>query len=62
MEGMKPLGLHSRFKSTYLPFPLARRLMRGLHAIIGVALGRERHVPCRSNAIGGREITHIWSQ
>jgi hypothetical protein len=28
IEGKKPLGLHSRFESTHLPFPLARRLMR----------------------------------
>ena len=35
MEGEKPLGLKSRFESTHLPFPLACRLMRSLHAIVG---------------------------
>ena len=44
MEGKKPLGLNSRFESTHLPFPLARRLMRRLHSIIGVTLGRVSHV------------------
>jgi hypothetical protein len=40
MEGKKPLGLNSRLESTHLPFPLARRLMRSLHSIVGVTLGR----------------------
>jgi hypothetical protein len=44
MEGKKPLGLNSRFESTHLPFPLARRLMRSLHSIVGVTLGRVSHV------------------
>ena len=44
MEGKKPLGLLSRFESTHLPFPLARRLMRRLHSIVGVTLGRVSHI------------------
>src|SRR5215475_7611102 len=44
MEGKKPLCLTDGFESTYLPFLLARRLMRSLHAIIGVTLGRVSHV------------------
>jgi hypothetical protein len=44
MEGKKPLGLNSRFESTHLPFPLARRLMRRLHSIVGVTLGRVIHI------------------
>ena len=44
MEGEKPLGLMGRLESTHLSFPLARRLMRSLHSIVGVALGRVSHV------------------
>ena len=44
MEGKKPLGLIDRLESTHLPFPLARRLMRSLHSMVGVALGRVSHV------------------
>jgi len=44
MEGKKPLGLNSRFESTHLPFPLARRLMRRLPSIVEVTLGRVIHV------------------
>ena len=44
MEGEKPLCLTGRFESTHLPFPLARRLMRSLRAIIRVTLGRVSHV------------------
>ena len=44
MEGKKPLGLNSRLESTHLPFPLARRLMRRLHSIVGVTLGRVIHI------------------
>jgi hypothetical protein len=36
VEGEKPLGLASRFEAAHLPFPLARRLLRGFGAIIGV--------------------------
>jgi hypothetical protein len=44
MEGKKPLGLMGRLESTHLSFPLARPLMRSLHSIIGVTLGRVSHV------------------
>jgi len=44
MEGKKPLGLMGRLESTHLPFPLARRLMRRLHAIVGVTLGCVSHI------------------
>ena len=44
MEGKKPLGLIGRLESTHLSFPLARPLMRSLHSIIGVTLGRVSHV------------------
>ena len=40
MEGEKPLCLTGGFESTHLPFPLARRRMRSLHAIVSVSLGR----------------------
>jgi hypothetical protein len=39
MEGKKPLCLTDGFESTHLSFPLTRRLMRSLHAIVGVTLG-----------------------
>ena len=44
MEGKKPLGLMGGFESTHLSFPLARCLMRRLHAIVGVTLGRVSHI------------------
>ena len=44
MEGKKSLGLIGRLESTHLAFPLARRLMRRLHSIIGGMLGRVSHV------------------
>jgi hypothetical protein len=44
MEGKKPLGLMGKLESTHLPFSLARRLMRRLHSIVGVALGRVSHI------------------
>ena len=31
LEGEEPLGLTSRFESAHMPFPLAGRLMRGVH-------------------------------
>jgi len=44
MKGKKPLCLTGGFESTHLPFPLARRLMRSLHSIVSVTLGRVSHV------------------
>ena len=44
MEGKKPLGLMGRLESTHVSFPLARGLMRSLHSIIGVTLGRVGHI------------------
>jgi hypothetical protein len=44
MEGKKPLCLHRGFESAHLPFALARRLMRNLHAVIGVTVGAVIHV------------------
>jgi hypothetical protein len=44
MEGEKPLGLMGRLESTHLPFPLARRLMRRLCSIVGVALTLQKLV------------------
>ena len=52
MEGKEPLGLNNRFESTHLPFALARRLMRGLHSIVGVTLGRVSHVAKASSHRG----------
>jgi hypothetical protein len=52
MEVKKPLCLTNGFESTHLPFPLARRLMRSLHAIIGVTLGRVSHVAAASSDCG----------
>jgi hypothetical protein len=40
LVGTKPLGLMDGLESTHLSFPLARRLMRSLHSIVGVTLGR----------------------
>jgi hypothetical protein len=42
MEGEKTLCVPGRFESAHLPFPLARRLMRGFDAIVGVP---EREIP-----------------
>ena len=44
MEGKKPLRLIGRFEATHLAFPLARRLMRRLHSIVGVTFGDMHHV------------------
>src|SRR3974377_1232647 len=44
MKGKKPLCLTGGFESTHLPFPLARCLMRSLHSIVSVTLGRVSHV------------------
>ena len=57
MEQEKPLSLTCRFESTHLPFPLARRLMRSLHPIVGVTLGRVSHV-----AEAGSHCSRVASQ
>jgi hypothetical protein len=44
MEAEKTLCVPGRFESAHLPFPLARRLMRGLDAIVGVPLHTVSHV------------------
>ena len=44
MEGKKPLRLLGRLEATHVSFPLARGLMRSLHSIIGVTLGRVGHI------------------
>ncbi len=44
VEGKKPLGLARRFELAHLPFPLASRLMRGFHAIVGVRFRVVSHV------------------
>ena len=44
MEGEKTLCVPGRFESAHLPFPLARRLMRGFDAIVGVPLHTVSHV------------------
>jgi hypothetical protein len=44
MEGEKTLCVPGRFESAHLPFPLARRLMRGFEAIVGVPLHTVSHV------------------
>ena len=44
MEGEKTLCVPGRFESAHLPFPLARRLMRGFDAIVGVPLHPVSHV------------------
>src|SRR5271155_2114254 len=44
MEGEKTLRVPGRFESAHLPFPLARRLMRGFDAIVGVPLHPVSHV------------------
>jgi hypothetical protein len=44
VKGEKPLGLIGRLEATHLSFPLACRLMRSLHSIVGVTLGRVGHV------------------
>jgi hypothetical protein len=44
MKGKKLLCLTGGFESAHLSFPLARRLMRSLHSIVGVALGCVSHV------------------
>ena len=45
MEGEKTLCVLGRFESAHLPFPLARRRMRGFDAIVGVPLPPVSHVP-----------------
>jgi hypothetical protein len=44
MEGEKTLCVSGRFESAHLPFRLARRLMRGFNAIVGVPLYPVSHV------------------
>ena len=44
MEREKTLYLSSGFESAHLPFPLARRLMRGFDSIVGVPLDTVSHV------------------
>jgi hypothetical protein len=44
VDGEKPLGLASRFKSAHVPFPLAGRLMRDFGAIVGVTFRVVSHV------------------
>ena len=44
MKGKKPLCLTGGFESAHLPFQLARRLMLSLHSIVGITLGRMRHI------------------
>ena len=53
LEGEKPLGLASRFKSAHLPFPLAGRLMRGFGAIVGITFRVVSHV-AQDRSQGGR--------
>ena len=45
MEGEKTLCVPGRFESAHLPFPLARRLMRGFDAIVGVPLHTADEIP-----------------
>jgi hypothetical protein len=42
--GEKTLCVPGRFESAHFPFPLARRLMRGLDAIVGVPFHPVSHI------------------